>query len=212
MTNELPTYEELIERLEKLEKQRIVPEQLDIAKLTRKLEQLWVPDSSWLTDENNLIPIGLISPFAGGTTPPGWLLCVGTSLLTSSYPELFNVIGYVYGGAGSNFSLPDLRGRASYGASGSGVGHATVDTIGKSDGAVISRRSASHWHTDSRLLPTGFGGTIGGPVNNNDRPTLTNAGDAGRASSGNTFSHSHGDTTTIQDTPGYLTVNYIIKY
>lgn len=40
----------------------------------------------------------------------GFLLCDGSSLATTSYPDLFAIIGYTYGGSGGNFSLPDMSG------------------------------------------------------------------------------------------------------
>jgi len=42
----------------------------------------------------------------------GWMLCDGRLLLISQYPDLFNVLGYMYGGSESakNFALPDCRG------------------------------------------------------------------------------------------------------
>ena len=62
------------------------------------------------------VPVGGVIPFAGDTAsvlPNGWLLCNGQSGLatTGTYADLFSVIGYSYGGSGSVFSLPDLRGR-----------------------------------------------------------------------------------------------------
>jgi len=57
-------------------------------------------------------PAGAVIAFAGSSTPTGWLLCAGQSLLTASYAALFGAIGYTYGGSGANFNLPDLRGRA----------------------------------------------------------------------------------------------------
>ena len=47
---------------------------------------------------------------AVGTTPSGYLQCNGASLSTTTYSALFNVIGYTYGGSGSNFNVPDFRG------------------------------------------------------------------------------------------------------
>ena len=42
----------------------------------------------------------------------GWMLCDGRKLSTAFYPELFAVIGYLYGTAsnGSEFLIPDYRG------------------------------------------------------------------------------------------------------
>jgi hypothetical protein len=41
----------------------------------------------------------------------GWLPCFGQTFDTSGdYAELYNVIGYAYGGGGNMFDLPDLQG------------------------------------------------------------------------------------------------------
>lgn len=67
--------------------------------------------------------IGEIIPYAGSTSPDAnWLVCNGASLLRSSYPELFSVIGTAYGSVdGTHFNIPDGRGRALLG-SGQGTG------------------------------------------------------------------------------------------
>jgi microcystin-dependent protein len=41
----------------------------------------------------------------------GWLKCDGTLLSTETYNLLFQVIGYQFGGSGTQFALPDARGR-----------------------------------------------------------------------------------------------------
>ncbi|MBV9882639.1 MAG: tail fiber protein [Sphingomonadaceae bacterium] len=84
------------------------------------------------------VPVGSVVAFAGqlgtpvpnnatppddipGTTgsPPattapieawGWMACDGRTLQTADYPELFAALGYVYGGSGASFALPDYRG------------------------------------------------------------------------------------------------------
>jgi microcystin-dependent protein len=66
--------------------------------------------------EDQRIVIGGIVMFTGTTAPLGWLMCDGTSYATASYPALFSVIGYKYGGAGANFNVPDLRDRIPRGA------------------------------------------------------------------------------------------------
>jgi microcystin-dependent protein len=63
-----------------------------------------------------ITPTGVILPFAGLIAPPNWLLCDGSEVLISNFPELFDVIGYQFGdittllGLGT-FKLPDMRGR-----------------------------------------------------------------------------------------------------
>lgn len=72
------------------------------------------------------LPVGAITAFAGplydpsASTPAsplplyppaaGWLVCDGSSLNRNDYPELFSALGYLYGGSGNTFLLPDLRG------------------------------------------------------------------------------------------------------
>lgn len=59
------------------------------------------------------LPIGIIMPFTGSTTPSGWALCYGQAISRTQYAGLFAVIGTQYGaGNGSTtFNVPDLRGR-----------------------------------------------------------------------------------------------------
>jgi len=59
--------------------------------------------------------IGSIIEFAGSNIPTGFLKCEGQSLSKSQYPDLFDVIGYTYGGSGNNFNLPNLKGRVPVG-------------------------------------------------------------------------------------------------
>ena len=58
---------------------------------------------------------GLMSLFAGDQDPSGWLICNGRSLVVSQYQSLFNSIGYVYGGSGVNFNIPNLIGKSAFG-------------------------------------------------------------------------------------------------
>lgn len=53
---------------------------------------------------------GTVTHFANTVAPRGYLVCDGTAHSTTQYPELFNAIGYTYGGAGASFNVPDLRG------------------------------------------------------------------------------------------------------
>ena len=54
--------------------------------------------------------VGMVMPFGCTTPPTGWLECNGASLSTSSYSNLYNQIGYTWGGSGGSFNIPDLRG------------------------------------------------------------------------------------------------------
>lgn len=62
--------------------------------------------------KNEICPIGTIQAFAYNSIPYGWMLCDGHSELIAEYPELYELIGFTYGGDGStSFCVPDLRGR-----------------------------------------------------------------------------------------------------
>jgi microcystin-dependent protein len=60
----------------------------------------------------------VITDFAGTVAPAGWLLCVGQTINRVTYAGLFTAIGTTYnvgGEAGTDFRLPDLRGRIAAG-------------------------------------------------------------------------------------------------
>lgn len=56
------------------------------------------------------VPVGTINAFASQVVPANYLECDGSTLSTSQFNDLFNVIGYTYGGSGTSFNVPDLRG------------------------------------------------------------------------------------------------------
>jgi microcystin-dependent protein len=58
------------------------------------------PTSSVLT--------GTIVAFAGNSVPTGYLLCDSTQYSTTTYPALFALLGYTYGGTGAFFNVPNL--------------------------------------------------------------------------------------------------------
>jgi microcystin-dependent protein len=65
--------------------------------------------------------LGQIMPFAGAIVPRGWALCNGALLPLQNYQALFSLLGTYYGGDGiRTFALPDLRGRAILGSTGTG--------------------------------------------------------------------------------------------
>ena len=84
--------------------------------------------------------IGVIQIFAGEYLPYGVLDCDGSFLSVSgAYQALFNVIGTIYGGNGTtNFALPDLRGCAPIGITGSGPSNQSLTflTMGQKGGVA----------------------------------------------------------------------------
>ena len=57
------------------------------------------------------VPSGSVFYVAMLNVPAGYLMCNGAGLSTAAYPDLFAAIGYTYGGSGTTFHVPDLRGQ-----------------------------------------------------------------------------------------------------
>ena len=121
-------------------------------------------------------PTGALLYFAASTAPTGFIKANGASLSTSTYAALFAVIGYTFGGSGSSFKPPDLRGEFMRGwDNGRGV------DSGRSFGSSQSDAFQNHKHAQK----TGY--------------TYTNEPARGHASGDNTNSRSisEGSTTGI---------------
>jgi hypothetical protein len=58
------------------------------------------------------LPVGGIYGTLLDTAPAGYLPCDGSLLTVADYPALFAALGYLHGGTGAYFALPDLRGRS----------------------------------------------------------------------------------------------------
>ena len=84
---------------------------------------VYSPDGlSIYSADTNTTPAGTVISFAGVNTPPGYLICDGTSYAQSKYPALYRAIGTTWGGSGGNFNVPDLRSYFLRGASGATSG------------------------------------------------------------------------------------------
>lgn len=59
---------------------------------------------------------GAFEAYGGAAAPNGYAFATGQSLVVADHPELFLAWGYSHGGAGANFSAPDLRDRFVVGA------------------------------------------------------------------------------------------------
>lgn len=97
-----------------------------------------------------LVPPGAIEAYVSSTAPMGWLSCNGQSVSTTTYSNLFSVIGYGYGGSTSTFSIPNLGGRFLAGASSS-----LSSTIGAVGGATTSTFIAQTSVTNNNYGQTG---------------------------------------------------------
>jgi microcystin-dependent protein len=102
--------------------------------------------SSIQTQLNTNTPVGMISIHAGSSAPTGWLLCDGTSYASASYTTLFSVIGQTFGGSGSDFAVPNLKGKVVVGIDAT---QASFDARGETGGAMTHQHAASNSGTTS---------------------------------------------------------------
>lgn len=102
-------------------------------------------------------PVGSIMSYGGDYFDPavrkslienGWLPCDGTSVRVKTHPELYNVIGNIFGKATSEhfFSLPDLRGLFVLGAGGVPVGNMAESQTGAPVYPIQTTVDGAHQH------------------------------------------------------------------
>jgi hypothetical protein len=87
---------------------------------------------------------GEIRGYGGATAPNGWLLMNGASYPRATYPQLAQVLDP--GGAGPNFTVPDARDRALFGAG-------NQIALWANDGMALGQRGATHNHSFSLTMP-----------------------------------------------------------
>ncbi len=141
----------------------------------------------------------------------GWMLCDGRSLGTEIYPELFAVIGYLYGQAKDNngndtFKIPDYRGLFLRGFdAGAGMDPQSADRIaptGSSTMNVVGSLQCDtlqdHTHNYDIAQPSG----------------VSQSGQAAGTSITSTPTTSPNSPASFgsETRPKNIAVNYIIKY
>jgi len=146
------------------------------------------------------IPSGTITMFAGSNPPSGWLICDGSSVSYTTYPQLYFILGYTYG-AGSGlgqFNLPNLQGRVPVGLSPSyplaSIGGAATHTL-------TINEMPSHTHTYADSTPGG-GGLAASNGGNGNRSAFDQNRTTGAIGGGQPHNNMQ----------PYIVLNYIIKY
>ena len=163
-------------------------------------------------------PPGTIFDYAGLYLPSGFLVCDGTSYSTATYPNLFAAIGYVWGGGGGNFNVPDMRTRVGVGSGNPGGSfHLNVgDTGGEATHTLVTSEIPVHSHsiTDVPHAHTGVirpgGQAFSGPITpfaTSDPPHQTDSSYTGITGTNNTGGN--GAHNNVQPCAGVLK---IIKY
>lgn len=142
----------------------------------------WITIGTINTTSNNF-DVSTVSAYIGDMKFSGqsashgsWLLCDGSSISTTTYSGLFNVIGYDFGGSGVSFNLPDLRGRVA-GAIGTGTGLTTRnlgDEIGEEEHTLTIDEMPAHDHAGNYLNFNTGAGSTGLIQGNNFNSSATN--------------------------------------
>lgn len=115
------------------------------------------------------LPVGSAIPFAGLTTPTGWLLCDGSAVSRATYANLFAALGVTYGvGDGTTtFNVPDLMGRTVIGVgAGSGLTARSLnDAVGTETHVLDVTQIPAHTHSgglvNSSTSGAGAGSSFG---------------------------------------------------
>ena len=177
-------------------------------------DSYWVEISGGRGDTN---PVGAVTAFAGATAPTGWLLCFGQTVSRTVYASLFTVVGTTYntgGEAGTDFRLPDLRGRTIAGIDNMGGTDAGRLDIANSSGTVVgsqyvtltSAEMPSHTHIQNAHNHTGTADTAGSHSHGYVQPYNTSG--MGPAGSYGYFHYERGAVTDSAGSHGHsLTIN-----
>lgn len=94
----------------------------------------------------DLIPPGVMMPYAGSTAPDGWLLCDGSAISRTTYANLFAVLSTTFGSGNgtSTFNIPNTAGRTIVGA-GTGARDGESGTGAISGGTALTARALGSW-------------------------------------------------------------------
>jgi microcystin-dependent protein len=164
------------------------------------------------------MPIGTITMWPDDVFPERWLLLNGAGISKTTYPELFDIYGYTFGGGGDTFVLPTMASKSPMGVGGYiNLG----ETKGNAQVNLTTAQLPSHshtitdpGHTHPPLAPATLfigshaGGTAGVPAtaaNTRDQIATT-----GSATTGISGTNATGSGNAVDIVHPVMGVNFII--
>jgi len=157
-----------------------------------------------------LIPAGTIIQSASIVEPNGWFDCDGRQLSNNVYVNLFNSIGYTYGGSDNSFNIPDIRGRVCVGSgSGNALTSRTLGSIGGEENHTLTvNEMPSHTHSLTRRSNP----DAGAYDTNSGHKFESSASTTDREDLGLFNTNSTGSGSSHNNMQPYIVLRYLIKY
>jgi microcystin-dependent protein len=159
-------------------------------------------------------PVGTLISYIGSTCPSGYLASDTTVYSTTTYPNLFSLVGYTYGGSGTSFSLPNTSGLFLRGA-----GSQTLNgiTYSATEGTTQNDQLQGHSHSTSDAYSFGSGSgvymSIGGSNSNGYQAITGGSVPSGLIGPANVSDGTNGTPRTGAETrPANFAVKYCVKY
>jgi len=121
------------------------------------IPEYWVYPDNIIEGVSSNIIIGEIRIWNGLITdiPDGWLVCDGSLISKTQYPELFDELNYTYGGSGDDFSLPP-QSSIPIGADDTDFLNISYRSSSVSSGGTKNVPLSTHTHTPSQAFINGF--------------------------------------------------------
>lgn len=106
-----------------------------------------------IAQTNQVLPAGVMLPYAGNAAPAGWVLCEGQELSRTTFAALFAAIGTTYGAGNgtTTFNAPDMRGRVPVGSDNMGGGGGAAGRITASTTRGSSSGAEKHTLTEAEM-------------------------------------------------------------
>ena len=151
--------------------------------------------TGWIELAQNVgphVPIGgMVAWPSPNAAPTGFIEANGQSLNRNSFPALFSVLGYTWGGSGDNFNVPDMNNRYLRGTTVPG----TVGTPVGSDSVTLAQNQIpSHSHDISHTHNVNHSHAVG---HSHAAGTSGSGGAHGHDASGSSTGGSHAHNTSI---------------